>query len=68
MFIKKFKSRKFDYQPRYYKPGQDEEEMNKRRLQLRSKFTRDSKKKSPYIYIVLLLVVIYIMLKYNGVI
>ena len=69
MFIKKPKHRKFDYQPKYYKSEQDPEERKKRRLGFRSAHKqKTSKKKSPIAFILMLLIIVYIFLKYQGLI
>ncbi len=68
MLIKKPKNRAFDYQPRYYKPEQDKEEIRKRKLGFRSNLNKSSKKRSPIIFVILLLVIIYLLIKYQGLI
>lgn len=66
MFIKKPSHRKFDYQPRYYKPELDAEEKRKRRLGFRSNYRNKTKTKKPIAFIVMLVIILYIFLKYNG--
>ena len=66
MFKKQPKPRAFDYQPRFYKPEEDPEVKRKERLGFRSNLRPRSQKRSPLVFIVLLVVVIYIMLKYQG--
>ena len=69
MFIKKPKYRKFEYQPRHYKPQLDDEEKRKRKLGFRSNYrNKTTSKKRPVIYIVMLFIILYIFLKYNGLI
>lgn len=66
MFIKKPTHKKFDYQPRYYKPEKDEELKRKKRLGFRTNYRSKTSTKKPYIYIIMLAVILYIFLKYNG--
>jgi len=66
MFIKKPRNRKFDYQPRYYKPDQDKEERRKRKLGFRSNYKNKVQSKKPVAYIIMLAIILYIFLKYNG--
>jgi hypothetical protein len=66
MFLKKPNHRIFDYQPRFYNPQMDESEKRKRRLG----FTRQRKfrgrKRSPVIWLVFILAVIYLFFKFGG--
>jgi ATP/ADP translocase len=66
MFMKRPRHRVFDYPPRFYKPETDEQERRKRRLG----FTRQRKyirrKRSPFIWLILIIMVIYIILKLGG--
>ncbi len=66
MFIKKPKHRTFEYQPRHYKPEQDPEERRKRKLGFKSSRTKVSSKKSPFVFIVMLIIIVYLLLKYQG--
>jgi ribosomal protein L34 len=66
MFIKKPRHKKFDYQPRYYKPEKDEELKRKRKLGFRSNYREKTSTKKPYAYIIMLVIILYIFLKYNG--
>ncbi len=64
--FKKIKHKSFDYQPRFYKPEEDQQAKRKRKLGFRSNQGQSSRKKSPIIWILMLLVIIYIIAKYNG--
>lgn len=68
MFIKKPKYHKFDYQPRYYDPDKDPELRRKRKLGFRSNRPNYSKRKSPVVFVLLLIVIVYLLLKYQGLI
>lgn len=64
--FKKLKNKSFDYQPRYYKPDEDQQEKRKRKLGFRSNQGKSTRKKSPITWVLMLLVIIYIIAKYNG--
>ena len=66
MLMKKPRHRVFDYPSRFYKPDEDEQEKRKKKLGFRSyrKFTH--KKKSPIIWIVFILVIIFIVIKLSS--
>jgi hypothetical protein len=66
MFMKRPQYRKFDYQPRFYKPELDEGEKRKRRLGFRSNIRKRSNTKIPWPYIIMLAIILFIFLKYNG--
>jgi len=66
MFMKKPSHRKFDYQPRHYKPELDEGEKRKRKLGFRSNYRNKSKSKLPMALIIMFLIILYFFLKYNG--
>lgn len=66
--FKKPTYKRFDYQPRYYKPELDEEEKRKRRLGFRSNFRNKVQKKIPIHFIIMLLIILFLLLKYNGII
>jgi ATP/ADP translocase len=68
MFMKKPRHRIFDYTPRFYKPEQDEKERRKRKLgfQRQRKILRH--KRSPILWLLLIILVIYIYLKFTGVV
>ncbi len=68
MFAKKPAHKKFDYEPRYYKPDLDEEEKRKRRLGFRSNFRNKTTSKMPFLFIGMFLIILYIFLKYNRLI
>jgi hypothetical protein len=68
MFMKRPGHRIFDYTPRFYNPETDKKERRKRRLG----FTRQrkfgiKKKRSPIVWLVLIIVIIYIIIKLGGV-
>ena len=66
MFIKKPAHRKFDYQPRHYDPQQDKTEQRKRKLGFKSNKAKRGNKNLPIAYIIMLLVILYFFLKFNG--
>lgn len=66
MFIKKPAHRKFDYQPRYYDPKDDKTEKRKRKLGFRTNKSFKGSKNLPIAYIIMLLVILYFFLKFNG--
>ena len=66
MFMKRPTHRKFDNQPRFYKPELDEDEKRKRRLGFRSSFKKQRTSNIPWPYIIMLLIILFIFLKYNG--
>lgn len=72
MFIKKPNYRKFDYQPRYYSPTTDEAERRKRKLGFRSNKNKSTYStfttKSPLLYIVMAGFILYLFLKWQGII
>ncbi len=66
MFMKKPKHKVFDYTPRFYKPELDEQERKKRKLGFSSQRKLIQRKRSPLLWIVLVLMVIYVYLKLIG--
>jgi hypothetical protein len=73
MFFKKTQHRVFDYTPRFYDPEKDEElkelERRKRRLGFRVARTRHRvKRKSPLYYFVLFVLIVFVYLKFAGII
>ena len=68
MFMKKPTHKVFDYVPRHYDPLKDEEERRKRRLKFESQRHIRRKTKSPLIWIILALMILYLLIKFgNGV-
>lgn len=65
MLMRKPKNKKFEYEPRYYKPEKDEEERRKRRLNFRTGL-KSSKGKSTIYYLTFVLILIYIIIKIGG--
>ena len=66
MFIKKPLYCKFEYQPKHYNPDRDNESKRKRKLGFRSNYRNKTTTKKPLAYIVMLAIILYIFLKYNG--
>lgn len=64
MFLKKPNHRIFDYQPRFYNPNKDVDEKRKRRLKFRSTFKSNRRKRSPLVFVLLLLIVVYFVMKF----
>ncbi len=69
MFVKKPRHRIFDYTPQHYQKEKDEQEIKKKQLGFQSsrKMVK-RKKKSPVIWIVLILGVLYFYLKLQGIV
>lgn len=68
MLIKKPKHRIFDYTPRFYKPELDEQERKKRKLGFSSQRNKLRRKRSPIVWLIVILVIIYLYLKFASVI
>lgn len=66
MFIKKPRHRIFDYPPRFYKPETDEKEKKKRKLGFSRQRKFIGKKRSPVLWLLFVIAVIYIVLKLKG--
>lgn len=67
MLMKRPKHRVFDYPPRFYKPEEDEQEKKKRKLGFSRQRKFKPRKRSPIIWIILFLMVIYIIIKFSRV-
>ncbi|MBE0571857.1 MAG: hypothetical protein IH618_09965 [Ignavibacteriaceae bacterium] len=67
MFFKKTSHRIFDYTPRFYKPEEDKDEKLKRKLGFRRQMKMNRKKKSPMIWLLLVIIAAYIYLKLIGI-
>ena len=68
MFFKKTPHRVFDYTPRFYKPEDDKDEKLKRKLGFRRQMKMNRKKKSPMIWLLLVVIAVYIYLKLTGIV
>lgn len=68
MFFKKPRHRIFDYTPRFYKAEEDKDEKLKRKLGFRRQLKSNKKKRSPMIWVVIIVIAIYIYLKLSGVV
>lgn len=66
MFFKKIKNRKFDHIPRFYNPEEDQEKKRKKRLNFRVDSGLKRKTKSPLLFIVFFIVIIYFIVKLSG--
>ena len=66
MFMKKPSHRVFDYPARFYKPDTDETEKRKKRLGFSRKIKSNRRKKSPLLWILLVIIVVFIYLKLSG--
>lgn len=66
MLMKKPRHRVFDYTPRFYKPEKDEEERRKRRLGFSRQRKYKARQKSPIVFLVLVALIIYLVLKLSG--
>lgn len=68
MFFKKTPHRVFDYTPRFYKPEDDKDEKLKRKLGFRRQMKMNRKKKSPMIWLLLVIIAVYVYLKLTGIV
>jgi ATP/ADP translocase len=68
MFFKKTPHRIFDYTPRFYKPEDDKDEKLKRKLGFRRQMKMNRKKKSPLIWLLLIIIAVYIYLNLTGIV
>jgi hypothetical protein len=66
MFFKRPAHRIFDYTPRFYKPDEDPDERRKRKLGFRRQLKIMRKKKNPLLWLVLIIAVIYLYIKFFG--
>ena len=66
MFIKKPRHRVFDYTPRFYKPEEDQNERRKKKLGFKRQLKSSRKKRSPIIWVIFVMAVIYIYFKLSG--
>lgn len=66
MFFKKPRHRVFDYPPRFYDPSKDENERRKRKLKFSSNRSIKSKKKSPIIWIAIIAMILYLLIKFGS--
>ena len=66
MFFKKTRHRVFDYTPRFYDPEKDEIERRKRKLKFSSNRSIKRKTKSPVIWIAIIIMIIYLIVKFGS--
>jgi hypothetical protein len=66
MLMKKPSHRVFDYTPRHYKLEDDKSEIRKRRLGFSRQRKFKSRQKSPIIFLVIIAIIIYLVLKLSG--
>ncbi len=66
LYVKRPKHKSFDYQPRFYKPEEDEREKRKKKLKFRYVRSTSHKRKVPYFWIVLLIIVAFFYYKFGG--
>ncbi len=64
--FKKIKNRAFDYEPRFYKPEEDVDEKRKRKLGFRTAQRKVTRKKSPIMWVIMLVMILYIIAKWND--
>jgi len=67
MFMKKPSHRVFDYPPRFYKAETDETEKRKKRLGIKRKSKNYRNRRSPLIWIILAIILVFVYLKLSGV-
>lgn len=66
MLMKKPEHKKFDYQPRYYKPEKDKSQNLKERMELaRRSHSLKKKNNRSIFYLIFILVVIYLAIKFG---
>jgi len=66
MFLKKPSNKIFDYQPRFYDPEKDPVEQRKRKLGFRKSQNIRKKNKSPFLWLVIFLIIAFVYLKLTG--
>jgi hypothetical protein len=66
MLMKKPSHRVFDYTPRHYKPEEDQTERRKRRMGFSRQRKYRTRQRSPIIFLVLVALIIYLILKLSG--
>jgi hypothetical protein len=66
MLMKKPRYRIFDYPARFYKPDQDSHEKLKKKLGFQSYRKFKYRKKNPIVWIVLIILVIFLIIKFSG--
>ena len=66
MFFKRPAHRVFDYTPRFYDPQKDEREKRKRKLGFAQQRRNLKKRRSPLIWAIFIIFVIFIYLKLTG--
>ncbi len=66
MLMNKPRHRIFEYPPRFYKPEEDPQEKRRKRLGFQSYRKFKNKKRSPIIWIVFIIAVIFIIIKLSG--
>lgn len=64
MLMKKPKNRIFEYTPRFYKPELDEKERKKRKLGFSSQRNKLRRKRSPVVWLVVILIIVFLYLKF----
>jgi ATP/ADP translocase len=67
MFFKKPSHRIFDYTPRFYKQEEDEKEKKKKKLGFSRQLKVSRKKRSPMLWLLLVVLAILIYLKLSGI-
>ncbi len=66
MLMKKPEHKKFDYQPRYYKPEKDKSQNLKDRMEIaRRSYSLKKKNNKMIFYLVFILAVIYLAIKFG---
>ncbi len=63
MFMKSPRHKIFDYTPRFYAPETDPLERKKRKLGFRTQRKHISRKKSPILWIILIIAILFILVK-----
>jgi len=66
MFMKKPLHRIFDYTPRHYKPEEDRAKRTKRQLGFARQRKYKSRQRSPIVFLVFVIIIIYFILKLSN--
>ncbi len=68
MIMKRPRHRVFDYEPRFYKPEEDPDEKRKRKLGFRRSRKQLKKGRSPLYWLIILIIILYLYLRFINII
>ena len=66
MLMKKPAHRVFDYTPRFYDPDKDPDERRRKRLAFSKMRRHTQKKRSPIVWLIFILVIIFLIIKFSA--